>query len=131
MIEKRGIKIYDFILEDDRKQIDKIFDSLMQIQDIVPVIGSGFTRGIRTKNGSIPSVNELRQEMMEIMHNIDGSDEEEFKDISLADFSDTFWEELEKRNQDKYKVRFQEYIETNFTKAFDVEQEKRHLLYLH
>ena len=128
MIEKRGIKIYDFILEDDRKQIDKIFDSLMQIQDIVPVIGSGFTRGIRTKNGSIPSVNELRQEMMEIMHNIDGSDEEEFKDISLADFSDTFWEELEKRNQDKYKVRFQEYIETNFTKAFDVEQEKRHLL---
>ena len=128
MVEKRGMKIYDFSDDGDRCQIESIFDSLMQIQDVVPVIGSGFTRGLRTKNGIVPSVDELRKEMISIMNVIDGSSEEEFANITLADFSDTFWEELEKTNKCRCKVRFQEYIESNFTKVYDVEQAKRHLL---
>lgn len=128
MVEKRGVKIYKFSQDEDRKELEKIFDSLLQIEDLVPVIGSGFTRGLRTRNGVVPSVDELREEMTEIMHIIDGSDEAEFKDIKLADFADAFWEELEKSNKHRCKERFQEYIDLNFTKVYDVEQSKRHLL---
>lgn len=95
---------------------------------MVPIIGSGFTGGLRTKNGVVPSVDELREEMTEIMHIIDGSDEDEFTGIGLADFADTFWEELERSKKPRCKERFQEYIESNFTKVYDVEQSKRHLL---
>ena len=73
MIEKRGVRIYKFSQGEDRKELEKIFDSLLQIEDLVPVIGSGFTRGLRTKNGVVPSVDELREEMTEIMCIIDGS----------------------------------------------------------
>lgn len=128
MTENRGIKIYNFSIAEDRKYLERLFDSLMQIEDLVPVIGSGFTSGLRTQNGMIPSVAELRREMAAIMHTIDGSTEDEFADISLADFSDVFWEELEKRENRKHKARFQDYIESNFTKVYDVEQSKRHLL---
>lgn len=128
MVEKRGVKIYKFSQEEDRKELKKIFDSLLQIEDLVPVIGSGFTRGLRTKNGMVPSVDELREVMAEIMHSIDGSDETEFMDIALADFADAFWEELEKSNKQRCKDKFREYIELNFTKVYDVEQSKRHFL---
>lgn len=128
MLEKRGIKIYKFSQDEDRKELEKIFHSLLQIGELVPVIGSGFTRGLRTKNGVVPSVDELRKEMIEIMHIIDGSDEADFKGIMLTDFADEFWEELKKPNKYRCKERFQEYIELNFTKVYDVEQSRRHLL---
>lgn len=128
MVEKRGVKIYKFSQDEDRKELEKIFDSLLQMEDLVPVIGSGFTRGLRTKNGVVPSVDELREEMTKIMHIVDGGDEAEFTGIMLADFADAFWEELEKSNKHRCKERFQEYIESNFTKVYDVEQSKRHLL---
>lgn len=128
MIEKRGVKIYKFSQDEDRKELEKIFDSLLQIKDLVPVIGSGFTRGLRTQNGVVPSVDELRKEMSEIMHVMDGSDTDDFTSIKLSDFADEFWESLEKSNKHRCKERFQEYIESNFTKVYDVEQSKRHFL---
>ncbi|WP_347223582.1 hypothetical protein, partial [Bacteroides congonensis] len=128
MIEKRGVKIYDFSQDEDREELEKILNSLLQIKDLVPIIGSGFTRGLRTKNGCVPSVDELRKEMSEIMHIIDANDTDDFTSIKLADFADEFWENLEKSNKHRCKERFQEYIESNFTKVYDVEQSKRHFL---
>ena len=128
MIEKRGVKIYDFSQDEDREELEKILNSLLQIKDLVPIIGSGFTRGLRTKNGCVPSVDELRKEMSEIMHIIDVNDTDDFTGIKLADFADEFWENLEKSNKHRCKERFQEYIESNFTKVYDVEQSKRHFL---
>ncbi len=128
MIEKRGVKIYDFSQDEDREELEKILNSLLQIKDLVPIIGSGFTRGLRTKNGCVPSVDELRKEMSEIMHIIDVNDTDDFTSIKLADFADEFWENLEKSNKHRCKERFQEYIESNFTKVYDVEQSKRHFL---
>lgn len=128
MIEKRGIKIYDFSLKDDRSQLEEMFESLLQLKDLVPIIGSGFSRGLRTKEGVVPSADELREEMISIMHNIDDSDENEFDGIALKDLSDVFWKDLEKTEKNRCKTRFQEYIETNFTKLYDIEQSKRHFL---
>lgn len=90
MIEKRGIKIYDFSLKDDRSKLEEMFESLLQLKDLVPIIGSGFSRGLRTKEGVVPSADELREEMISIMHNIDDSDENEFDGIALKDLSDVF-----------------------------------------
>ena len=128
MIEKRGVKIYDFSINEDKNAVEKKFKTLLQMEDLVPVIGSGFTKGIRTKYGTVPSADELKAEMVQIMQIIDGSDEEEFVDITLTDVADTFWEELENSENHNYKARFQEYIEQNFTQVFDVEQSNRQLL---
>lgn len=128
MIEKRGVKIYDFSLKDDRSQLEEMFESLLQLQDLVPIIGSGFSRGLRTKEGVVPSADELREEMISIMHNIDDSDENEFNGIALKDLADVFWKDLEKTDKNRCKTRFQEYIETNFTEVYDIEQSKRHFL---
>ncbi len=73
-------------------------------------------------------MNELEEEIISIMNSIDGSSKDEFASVTLTDLSDIFWEELENTNKNKYKERFQEYIESNFTKVYDIEQSKRHLL---
>lgn len=94
MIVKRDVSIYDFSTNEDRKGVERLLESLIQIQNLIPVIGSGFTRGLRTKDGIVPSVDELKKEMISIMHSIDGSTEDEFADITLADFSDTVSRQL-------------------------------------
>lgn len=67
MIEKRGVKIYDFSINEDKNAVEKKFKTLLQMEDLVPVIGSGFTKGIRTKYGTVPSADELKAEMVQIM----------------------------------------------------------------
>ena len=51
MVEKRGIKIYNFSVDEDEKELEKIFDSLLKMEDLIPIIGSGFTGGLKTQNG--------------------------------------------------------------------------------
>jgi len=128
MVVKRGVKIYDFSIDEDRKNVTSIFDMLLMMGNLVPIIGSGFTSGLRTKNGKVPSVNELMTEMVSIIRTIDGSDGTEFKDISLTDLADVFWEELEQVQSPRHRERFQDYIESNFTQIYDVEQSRRHFL---
>ena len=129
MVEKRGIKIYNFSVDEDKKELEKIFDSLLKMEDLIPIIGSGFTGGLKTQNGGIvPSVNELRKEMESIVHLIGDSNEDELQALDMANFADEFWEKLEGVSKHKGKNRFQEYVETNFTRVYDVEQSKRHFL---
>lgn len=128
METKRGIRIFDFSINEDKKNVISMLEKVMMTDSLVPIIGAGFTSGLRTKNGIVPSADELKSEIISIICSIDGSSETEFKDISLADLGDTLWEEIENTTKIRYKEQFCEYIELNFTKVYDVDQARRHFL---
>ena len=128
MLEKRDIRIYDFSNRDDRHEVEKMFRSSLEQENLTPIIGSGFTKGLRTKNGTVPSMEELEAEMKHLLHLIDGSIEDEFESTEIKDLADIFWEGLGHSEKVKFRGRFQEYIENNFTKVYDMEQAKKHFL---
>lgn len=128
METKRGIKIFDFSIDEDKKDVISMLEKVMMTGSLVPIIGAGFTSGLRTKNGIVPSADELKSKIISIICSIDGSSEKEFSDISLADLGDTLWEEIENTTKIRYKEQFSEYIELNFTKVYDVDQARRHFL---
>lgn len=128
MIEKRGIKIYDFVNKEDKILVEELLDSLIRIENLVPIIGTGFTSGLRTRWGQVPTAEELEKRIVDILCAVDNSDKEEFEKVPLKDLADEFWSLLSDERNIKYKNRFIEYIEDNFTKVFDVEQPKREFL---
>lgn len=128
MIEKRGIKLYDFENQEDKLLVEELLDSLIRIDNLVPIIGTGFTSGLRTRRGQVPTVKELEKEIIDSLCTIDGSDKEEFDEVPLKDLADEFWSQLSDDRNKRCKHRFIEYIEDNFTKIFDVEQPKREFL---
>ncbi|MFR3729996.1 SIR2 family protein [Lacrimispora sp.] len=128
MIENRRIRIYDFSIAEDKEVWISKLNSLMNIGNLVPVIGAGFTKELRTHNGVVPSVDELKREMVSIMSSIEKSDESEFKEIPLPNLADELWDYLDAEENYKYKERFRDYIDINFTKVFDIDQSRRHFL---
>lgn len=128
MIVKREIKIYDFGDSNDKELVERLLEGLIQKENLVPMIGTGFSSGLRTRNGSIPTVAELTEEMIDIMCIIDGGDKEELKDVILTDLADEFWKMVSISKNKAYKNRFIEYVENNFTRVFDVDQPRREFL---
>lgn len=128
MIEKRGIKIYEFINEEDKILVEELLNSLIRIENLVPIIGTGFTSGLRTRNGKVPTAAELEKKIVDILCDVDKSDKEEFEEVKLKDLADEFWQVILTKGNEKYKGKFIDYIEDNFTKVFDVEQPKREFL---
>ena len=126
MEEKRGIKIYEFENEQDKVYVKGMINSLLRVRNLVPVIGTGFTSGIRTKYGCIPTAEELKSKMVNILCSLDNGDKDDFIEVSLKDLGDEFWEQLP--DNGRQKEQFVEYISDNFTKVYDVEQHKRAFL---
>lgn len=128
MNEKMGINIYDFNNFEDKNLIEELFDKRIQLGNLTPIIGNGFTGGLRTSDGAIPSVSCLIDELVTILSKITDINKEEYKDASLTDLSDLFWEMISKKENKKFQNQFQDFIETNFTKSCDIEQPKRDFL---
>ena len=63
--------IYDFSKKADKDKLQELFQRHFKRQDIIPFFGSGFTRGCSATRGLVPSVDELKTEMIDIIAAID------------------------------------------------------------
>ena len=61
------IQINDFLKKADKGKLQKLFQQHFKRQDIIPFFGSGFTCGFPATRELVPSVDELKTEMIDII----------------------------------------------------------------
>lgn len=126
------MQIFDFSKEDDQNTLHKLFLGHFRRQNIVPFFGSGFTRGRPAAKGSVPSVDELKAELIDIINKINNCSEDdlaELRKMKLSELADIFWPTLEQETTPLvYRDRFDSYIENHFCNVHDLPVEQQELI---
>ena len=101
-------------------------------QNIVPFFGSGFTRNCPAMRGEVPSVNDLKAELIDIIAGIENYSEDdraELGKMKLSELAEIFWPLLEQEETPQtYRDRFNAYIENHFCGVHDLPVENRALI---
>ena len=101
----------------DREEAIQLCKNLIEKHALVPVVGSGFSFETQTDNGgSVPSANNLSNEMLYYIEKYSGYSELELDDIrnsSLSAIANDFWNVFP-RIPEKELKRFDAYIQNNF-----------------
>lgn len=126
------MQVYDFSKSADRSKLRDLFLNHFKRKDIVPFFGSGFTRGYPAREGKVPSVAELKDELISIIvkvENYSESDKTELDNMELSQLADIFWPTLEREDTpQEYRDRFDTYIENHFCHVHDLPVAQRKLI---
>ncbi len=126
------MKIYDFSKEADRSTLEKMFQGHFKRRDIVPFFGSGFTRGLRASGGLVPSMEELKGELTDIIAGILGVPDDgraELERMNLSKLGELFWPTLEQdKTPQSYRDRFDTYVDSHFCGVHDLPVQHRRLI---
>ena len=126
------MQIFDFSKASDQITLQKLFLNHFKRQDIIPFFGSGFTCGCSAAHGVVPSVDELKSELVDIISGIQNyskNDQNELKQLNLSDLAEIFWSVLEDEGTPPiYRERFDSYIENNFCNVHDLPVEYHDLI---
>lgn len=126
------MQIFDFSKKADQDILQKQFKGCFSRQNIVPFFGSGFTRGCPARRGRVPSVDELKAELVDIIVKIENYAKdvrEELEQLKLSDLAEIFWPTLEKETTPQtYRDRFNDYVENHFCQVHDLSVEQRKLI---
>lgn len=115
----------------DKKELDELLRKLIESRHLIPVIGSGFSAGAITRNGTVPDMKQLQKTLIELLIKTDtykDETKESFYKLDLFQISDAFWREMDKEENKHTLRKFNCYMEENFTKVRDLEQSKRRFL---
>lgn len=117
--------IYRFAdIVDGTDVYEKIKDAIINNR-MIPVLGSGFSYGFKASNGTIPSVNDLKEKIKQILRQDGGYDEDDAEALNqfdLSALSDMFLQLLvEHSERDKVIVpeSFLNYMEDHFYNVHD------------
>ena len=126
------MQIFDFSMETDQNTLREMFMEHFGRQNIVPFFGSGFTRNCPAIRGEVPSVNDLKAELIDIIAGIENYSEDdraELGKMKLSELADIFWPLLEQEETPQtYRDRFNAYIENHFCGVHDLPVENRELI---
>lgn len=126
------MKVYNINdLQPGNKPYDDLFNSVKH-QRLVPIIGSGFTSGTITRNGIIPSVDQLKKEIVKILFEFDedysdASTKSDWEKLSLSDLSVLLLNSIA-NHPAEMKNAFLSYMESNFFYIRDLPSEKQEFL---
>jgi hypothetical protein len=59
--------IFNFSIESDQEQLRQQFQNLFQKHNFIPLIGSGFAKGSSACAGVVPSIEELKAKLVELI----------------------------------------------------------------
>lgn len=126
------MRVFNFSKETDKNVLKEMFQGHFRRRDIVPIFGSGFTRGFRAAQGHVPSVDELKKELISIIAGIENysdDDRNELKQLNLSDLAEIFWPALEREETPQlYRDQFDCYIEHHFCGVHDLPLQHRRLI---
>ena len=126
------MQIYDFSKKADKDKLQELFQRHFKRQDIILFFGSGFTRGCSATRGLVPSVDELKTEMIDIIAAIErysNSDRNELAKMALSELADSFWDSLDREEAPQpYGVRFEHYVADHFCGVHDLPVEHQGLI---
>lgn len=124
--------IFDFSKASDREELHEMFMSYFSRENIVPFFGSGFTRNCPAARGTVPSVDDLKMELIDIIAGIENYTEDnriELGKMKLSEIGEIFWQLLEQEETpQEYLERFDAYIEDHFCNVHDLPLEYRNLI---
>lgn len=116
----------------DKMPLKNTFIRHFQRGTFVPFFGSGFSAGLKARNGTVPSVKELKAKLIELTVKSDGYSERDQEDLmkkNLNEVAEFFWESIyENNSKDSYKEEFDNYIENNFCGVHDIPGEYKALI---
>ena len=81
------MKIHDFSITETRSYLRELFSDYFRRANFVPFFGSGFSRGVPAKNGVVPSVDQLKEKLVDITAQVKGYQESERLELSKMDLS--------------------------------------------
>lgn len=114
----------------NREEIRNLLRPYMEKQLIIPYVGSGFSKKVRTRSGGwVPSGWDLQKKMIEMLQmfaSYSRADAEYYNDKNLNDFADIFFMDMKDRKE--LREAFQAYMKKNFSKTFDLSDEKKKFL---
>lgn len=126
------MKIFDFSKETDRDTLRERFKGHFRRQDIVPFFGSGFTSGCPAAQGTVPTVDELRAELVDIIagiENYSANDRMELERMKLSELAEIFWPTLEQEGPPHtHRDQFDTYVENHFCNVHDLPVEHQELI---
>lgn len=125
------IKIMNYTDPSDKSELYSILMQLMEKHQLVPVIGSGFTCGIETTKGAVPTANEFRDFLatqIALYKKYKQDDCESLKLMKLSDVAYEFWDMVESENARHYMSSLVNFIDCNFRKVYKLPQYQRRFL---
>ena len=125
------MRIYQFSNSADRESLQELFISHFKGKNLVPFLGSGFSVGLKALSGRVPSVDELKGEMVELMAqmgNYSKDDIAELKEEKLSALSELFWPQIDDPAASSIKGEFETYLSDNFTRVSDISEPKNRFL---
>jgi len=125
------MNIYNFSVKKDREKLRDLFEIYFQKRNLVPFFGSGFTKGCHARGGCVPSVDELKNRLIQTVAEIEGYTEDDRMDLArkkLTQVSEHFWQAMEHAPDESFRADFFSYIENHFSGVHDLSEEKRQII---
>lgn len=125
------MNIYDFSNEADCKALMDSFKNHFKMRNFVPFFGSGFTKGCPAHKGRVPSADDLKKKLVEIVVKIRNYSKDEQKRLAQKDLDKVashFWKALQDVKTETIKNVFSQFIEDNFSDVHDLSREKCRLI---
>ena len=128
----KTMQIFDFSKKSDQEKLYEIFLPYFSRRNIVPFFGSVFTRNYPAKRGLVPSVDELKSELIDIIAKVENYSEDnrdELREMKLSELAEIFWPLMEDEATPKeYLDQFYTYIEEHFCSVHDLPPEYQRLI---
>lgn len=117
------MKIHDFSIAETRGYLRELFFDYFRRANFVPFFGSGFSRGAPAKNGVVPSVDQLKEKLVDITAQVKGYQEGDRLELSKMDLShlaEYFWDAMDSPNGHAYHGDFSTYLDNHFCGVHDL-----------
>jgi len=131
---KIDINIYTFHdLLNHNKPYDDLMQS-MQADRLVPILGSGFTKGLPSKAGIVPSSDSLKEKLLDLFFEYfpcDDTERHKIKSKSFSQVSDCFidlFSSGEKFTNENIKDEFATYMENFYSGVHNISSSQREFL---
>ena len=125
------MKIHDFSIAETRGYLRELFFDYFRRANFVPFFGSGFSRGVPAKNGVVPSVDQLKEKLVDITAQVKGYQEGDRLELSKMDIShlaEYFWDAMDSQNGHAYHGDFSTYLDNHFCGVHDLPVEQTQVI---
>lgn len=125
------MEIYRYSEKKDLCKIKELLKTSITSNHLIPILGAGFSAGTKTMYGNVPDVNQLKEQMVFLLlqtSEYNTKRKEDLLKIDLSTLASAFWRAISREENQKIGDKFNDYIETNFTKVRDLPMTKRKFL---
>lgn len=123
------MKIYQYSNEEHWEELKTLFIQDFRRKTLVPFFGSGFTRDCCAIRGRVPSSDEFKTRLIDLITEIrhyNAKDKEQLKNKSLPEVGERFWSAV--KEAEEQRRQFEVYMEDCFSGVHDLTESRQELI---